>query len=158
MSAEAIRSDTVRTSAGVLPYDLCRVLRLHVIREVFPGGECIVASQNIEILAGEAGAGHGRRGPILTRFTRVPIDLVRDMRFVLEEIAFDKEDTVRGAPSGSHGYWGQPLQQPFRKTVPADQGIELKTPRTSCPRPDASTRFSKNPSTLARISTRLLDS
>ena len=103
MSAEAIRSGTVRTSAGVLPYDLCRVLRLHVICEVFPGGECIVASQNIEIVA--AGAGHGRHGPILTRFTRVPIDLVRDMRFVLEEIAFDKEDTVRGAPSGASHTW-----------------------------------------------------
>ena len=105
MSAEAIRSGAVRTSAGVLPYDLCTALRLHVIREVFPGGECIVASQNIEILAGEAGAGHGRHGPILTRFTRVPIDLVRDMRFVLEEIAFDKEDTVRGAPSGTSHTW-----------------------------------------------------
>ena len=105
MSAEAIRSGTVRTSAGVLPYDLCTALRLHAIREVFPGGECIVASQNIEILAGEAGAGHGRHGPILTRFTRVPIDLVRDMRFVLEEIAFDKEDTVRGAPSGASHTW-----------------------------------------------------
>jgi hypothetical protein len=67
-----------------------------------PAESVSLASQNIEILAGEAGAGHGRHGPILTRFTRVPIDLVRDMRFVLKEIAFDKEDTVRGAPSGSH--------------------------------------------------------
>src|SRR5258708_14276459 len=105
MSAEAIRSGTVRTSAGVLPYDLCTALRLHVIREVFPGGECIVASQNIEILAGVAGAGHGRHGPILTRFTRVPVDLVRDMRFGLEEIAFAKEDTVRGAPSRASHTW-----------------------------------------------------
>jgi hypothetical protein len=55
------------------------------------------------------------------------------MRFVLEEIAFDKEDTVRGAPSGSHGYWGQPLQQPFTQDCPCRSGHRTQNPTDELP-------------------------
>ncbi len=68
--------------------------RGNIVSEILPGGERIVAGQDVEILAGEAGSRYGRHGPVLPRFICVSIDLVRDMGFILEKIALNEEDTV----------------------------------------------------------------
>src|SRR5258707_8991010 len=90
MIAETVWFGAVGAPTRVLSYNLRAALRLNIVSEILPGGERIVAGQDVEILAGEAGSRYGRHGPVLPRFICVSIDLVLDMGFTLEKIALNE--------------------------------------------------------------------